>query len=242
MRMNSLILLAAATILVAGVSWSRAQQQPSTNEMIVEASRLIRSAESAPTPEQAISLLEKAHRKLVLITEVHPSSDLAVRLATGQGIGTVSLAGVQAAIKAATEKCWTLLSLLCVARLTFEAAMSEDKTSDNNALSYQRIESLAAIATAQGQAGQFSVAVETVALMDSAAALGDDRRAADYHAAYSRAEALVAIAAAQRQANQADEAQRPQRQDSRRRRSGRRILPGSTPETSRICSGRNRAV
>ena len=169
----------------------------------MEASRFIRSAESATTPVQAIGLLEEAHRTLELIIEVHPSSDMAVKLATGQGIGTVSLAGVQAAIKAATEQCWTSLSLLCVAHLTFEAEMSKDE----NVSGYGRTEALVAIATAQGQAGQFSAAFETVALIERAAALTDNRRRADYHAAASRTEALLAIAAAQRQAGQDDDAQ-----------------------------------
>ena len=71
---------------------------------------------------------------------------------------------------------------------------------DENVSGYGRTEALVAIATAQGQAGQFSAAFETVALIERAAALTDNRRRADYHAAASRTEALLAIAAAQRQA------------------------------------------
>ena len=152
--MNCLKSFIVATLFLASPSWSHAEQSPSANQLVVEASRLIMSAENAPAPEQAISLLEEAHRKLVLITEVHPSSHLAVRLATGQGIGTVSLAGVQAAIKAATERCWDSLSLLCVARLTLDA-VTADKDSSNS------VEALITVASAQMKAGDLEAAQAT---------------------------------------------------------------------------------
>ena len=183
---KSLIVVA---MLVATASWCHAQQPASANEMVVEASQLIMSAESAPTPAQAISLLEAAHRKLVLITEVHPSSDMAVRLATGQGIGTVSLAGVQAAIKAATEQCWDSLSLLCVARLTVETAMSDDRgrRQFRGTLIQVWDKALSLAAKAQAAAGQFGAAVKTAELIEFVR---------------WRAEALRAVAKAQAAAGQ----------------------------------------
>lgn len=209
-------------LLVVNTSWSHAEQPPSANELVVEASRLILSADSALTPEQAIRLLEEARRKLVLITEVHPSSHLAVRLATGQGIGTVSLAGVQEALKAATERCWDSLSLLCVARLTLDAVMSDEddfrradylitvasaqmkagaaeaaqatwKRATNIALSGSRSDmALPKIVAAQAAAGQFDTAVKTAEMIEGG---------------YSRSVALLDIAAAQRKAGKAEEAQ-----------------------------------
>ena len=183
--MNCLKSFVVAITVVVSAAWSHAEQPPSANELVVEASRLIVSAESAPTPEQTIRLLEEAHRKLVLITEVHPSSHLAVRLATGQGIGTVSLAGVQEAIKAATEQCWDSLSLLCVARLTVETAMSVDGD-----YKYLWDEALRDAAKAQAAAGQFDAAVKTAELIKFAR---------------WRVEALLNIAAAQRKAGKAEE-------------------------------------
>ena len=185
MTRNRLTRWTGVALLLASVSWSHAQPPPSANELVVEAGRLIMAAESAPTPVQAIDLLEEAHRKLVVITEVHPASDMAVKLATGQGIGTISLAGVQAAIKAATERCWTSLSLVCVARLTFEAAMLEESVDD-------REQALSVVAKGQAAAGQFSAAVKTAQLMVGFR---------------SRVETLSAIAAAQSKAGQAEEVQ-----------------------------------
>ena len=151
--------LIAAAVLVASASWSHAEQSPSANELVVEASRLIMSAENAPAPEQAIRLLEAAHRQLVLIIEAHPSSDLAVKLATGQGVGTVSLAGVQAAIKAATEQCWTTLSLPCVAQLTLDALMSEE---EENRFPLLSLHNFITIASAQMKAGDSGGVQETL--------------------------------------------------------------------------------
>ena len=185
--MHCLKSLIVVTMFVASPSWSHAEQLPSANQLVVEASQLILSADSASTPEQAISLLEAAHRKLVLITEAHPSSHLAVRLATGQGIGTVSLAGVQAAIKAATEQCWTSLSLLCVARLTVETAIAADRD-----VRYLWDKALRDAATAQAAAGQFAAAIKTVELIQLTG---------------WRAKALLNITAAQRKARKAEEAQ-----------------------------------
>lgn len=218
--MHYLKSLIATAVLVASASWSNADQSPSANEMIVEASRLIRAADSASTPDQAISLLEAAHRQLMLITEVHPSSDLAVKLATGQGIGTVSLAGVQAAIKAATERCWDSLSLLCVARLTVETAMSADR--DSKQL-WDR--SLSNAAKAQAAAGQFDAAVKTAELIEHGgprtrtlwSVVAAHAAAGQFSAAVKTAEmidnasgrtgTLLDVAAAQRKAGKAEDAQ-----------------------------------
>ena len=186
MTSTRLTFWAIAVMVAAHVSWSHAQPPPSANELVVEAGRLILSAERAATPEQAISLLEEAQRKLELITEVHPSSDMAVKLATGQGIGTVSLAGVQAAIKATTAKCWTSLSLICVLRLISDAT-PEGFASPSLSLEIY----LPVVVAAQAAAGQFSAAVETAELFNG----------------WRRQQALLEVAVRQRKAGQAEEAQ-----------------------------------
>ena len=216
-------LWALAALILASTSWSHAQPPPSANELVVEASRLIRSAESVATPEQTISLLEEAHRKLELIIEVHPSSDMAVRLATGQGIGTVSLAGVQAAIKAATEKCWTSLSLVCVAHLTLGAVRSQEE------FILAPVDEFIAVASAQMKMGAvensratFKLATDTavsegeegeyylVKIPEAQAAVGlfgDAVKTTELiEDANLRAHALLAIAAAQSQAGQFSDA------------------------------------
>ena len=222
-----LTLGALVALFLASPAWSPAQQPPSANELIVEASRLIRAAESAITPEQTISLLGAAQRTLELLTEVHPASDLAVKLATGQGIGTVSLAGVQAALKAATAQCWTSLSLLCVARLTLDATPSSEDAP------YERVDYLIRVATAQMKAGASEDARATLkiaatvilsekyeelrahSLSDIAIAqaeagqFGDAVKTAELIEDDSlRAFTLLAVAAAQRKAGQAEAAQR----------------------------------
>ena len=68
------------------------------NRLMVEAVGLIGAAEREPSAEERFRLLHRAHELLLEIVERHPSTTLAVKLATGQRIGTVSLAGVREAL------------------------------------------------------------------------------------------------------------------------------------------------
>ena len=126
--MKMTVWVVAAT-LAAAAPWARARE-PGVDGLLKDVSRHIVGAKRARTPERAIALLEQARRKLLFITQAHPSSEAAVRLATGKGIGAISLARVGNAIEEATAKCWTSASSVCVSRLTLQAATSFDAGSD----------------------------------------------------------------------------------------------------------------
>ena len=68
------------------------------NRLMVEAVGLIEAAGNEPSAEERYRLLRTAHELLTDIVERFPSTDLAVRLATGQRIGSVSLAEVREAM------------------------------------------------------------------------------------------------------------------------------------------------
>ena len=69
------------------------------NRLMIEAVKLIHASEIEPSADGKYKLLEQAHDNLVEIVDRHPSSDLAVKLATGQRIGDVSLSGVREAME-----------------------------------------------------------------------------------------------------------------------------------------------
>ena len=68
------------------------------NRLMVEAVGLIGAAEREPSAEERFRLLHRGYELLLDIVERYPSAALAVKLATGQRIGTVSLAGVREAL------------------------------------------------------------------------------------------------------------------------------------------------
>ena len=71
------------------------------NRLMVEAVSLIQASEREPSAAGKFRFLKEAHDNLVEIVDQHPSSDLAVRLATGQAVGSVSLSGVREAMERA---------------------------------------------------------------------------------------------------------------------------------------------
>ena len=62
------------------------------NRLMVEAVRDIRHADLEPSAEGKFARLKRAHDKLLAIVQRYPSTDLAVKLATGQRVGNISLA------------------------------------------------------------------------------------------------------------------------------------------------------
>lgn len=69
------------------------------NRLMIEAVKLIQASEVEPSADGKYKLLKQAHDNLVEIVDRHPSSDLAVKLATGQRVGNVSLSGVREAME-----------------------------------------------------------------------------------------------------------------------------------------------
>ena len=76
-----------------------ADDSTQANRLLVEAMKLIQAAGTKQTAAEGLPLMESALAKLNKIVENHPSSDLAVKLITGQQIGDVSLAGVAHAVE-----------------------------------------------------------------------------------------------------------------------------------------------
>ena len=74
------------------------------NSLLVEAVQLIRAAEDETAAQKKLNLLKQAHGNLQTIMDDYPSTDLAVRLITGQQIGDLSLAGVVEAVEAAKKE------------------------------------------------------------------------------------------------------------------------------------------
>ena len=76
-----------------------ADDSTQANRLLVEAMKLIQAAGTKQTATERLPLMESALAKLNEIVENHPSSDLAVKLITGQQIGDISLAGVVDAVE-----------------------------------------------------------------------------------------------------------------------------------------------
>lgn len=110
---------------------SQETESAAVNVLIVEAGQLIRSADDTVSLGDRISMLEDARDKLQSVLDNYPAHDFALRLATGQSIGAVSLAGVEEAIDNAMAECWNEPTMACVSRLVEQQAASsrvcEDK-------------------------------------------------------------------------------------------------------------------
>ena len=85
---------AVATLCVALVGLpALADDAAQANRLMVEAVRHIEAAKTAPSDAERARRLRSAHDRLTEIVQRFPSTELAVQLATGQQIGSVSLAG-----------------------------------------------------------------------------------------------------------------------------------------------------
>ena len=158
-------------ILVGVVSFSlaasvvRAEQPADPNHLLVEAGRLILNAESSTSLEDKMRLLEKAQGKLMTIVDSYPSSELAVKLVTGQGIGTISLSAIREAIKEAASNCWTSTSFVCVSYLARENAKLIDDP-DKRSRAFDSV--IAAQVRAQTIARRFAEAAQFAESIDDA--------------------------------------------------------------------------
>ena len=97
------LFLFLAFLLCLPAAPGHADDAARANRLLIEAVGYIREAGLEPSPEGKFTLLKKAHDRLVEIVERHPSTDLAVKLATGQRIGNVSLPAVREAMDRASR-------------------------------------------------------------------------------------------------------------------------------------------
>ena len=86
-------------VLCVSLAPAAAHDSGQANRLLVEAAKLIQAAGTKQAVTEKLPLMESALAKLNEIVENHPSSDLAVKLITGQHIGHISFAGVTDAIE-----------------------------------------------------------------------------------------------------------------------------------------------
>ena len=87
-------------LVVCLLTWpALADDTGEANKLMIEAIRLMDAVDLEPSAEKKFDLLKEAHGKLTEIIDRYPSTDLAVKLATGQRIGKVSLDKVRKALE-----------------------------------------------------------------------------------------------------------------------------------------------
>ena len=131
------------------------------NSMFVEAVKLIQSSQNTLHNEDKLALLDKALGKLNEIIDSYPSSDLAVKLITGQSIGNMNLETVAKTAKKLRDSverekgvCNEAPTTKCI--LAFALAEAKTIENDNN-----RSHVLSGIAVAQAKAGDIEAAFVT---------------------------------------------------------------------------------
>ena len=97
--------LAITLLLFSWAAPAIADDTGKANEPLVEAVQLIQSADKAASWEKRLRLSEEALSNLNKIVERYPSTDLAVKLVSGQTIGRISL---ESAAEAVEEAHWRL--------------------------------------------------------------------------------------------------------------------------------------
>jgi len=99
MRRIAAILIAITLLFSAGATL--ADDTASANKLFVEAVKLVKSAEGEKSFEKTLSVMEEALARLYKIIDDYPSSDLAVKLISGQSVGGISQEDVgEAAVRA----------------------------------------------------------------------------------------------------------------------------------------------
>ena len=120
----------AAAALISSTEPAAAQaQEPAANRLFVEAQRLTLQAATVPLADR-IRLLQQARENLKAIIERHPESSLAVKLISGQSIGTVSLEKADIALRDVTwARCKSMTPTItydCILEHVLESGPSTD--------------------------------------------------------------------------------------------------------------------
>ena len=156
------------TLLLAlcALCWSafpvQASDESPANRLFVEAAKLIQVAEEEAGAARKLELLKRAKHKLERIVDSHPSSGLAVKLISGQKIGTVSLAGLDDEIEVAViHACPQAPTLDCV----LSTAVATAKTIED---AYTRAWTFAEISAARAKAGYIAEAFATAKTIENA--------------------------------------------------------------------------
>jgi len=98
-RILATLAVVVALLFSAGATF--ADDTSEANKLFVEAVKLVKSVEDIRDPIEKAAALEEALRKFNEIVDDYPSSDLAVKLISGQSVGDISLKGVGREVKSA---------------------------------------------------------------------------------------------------------------------------------------------
>ena len=124
------------------------------NKVLVETVKVMQSVERTMTTRNKLSLLETVQHNLRTIIDHYPSTDLAVKLITGQAIGNISLEGVDRVIEVAKEACLLSPNSACLFSLSVIAA---GKIEDANSRDW----ALNEVASGKARDGNFGGAFDT---------------------------------------------------------------------------------
>ncbi len=139
----------------AGAARAASDDDAAANRLLVETVQLVEQAEATESPGDRAALYERALDNLDAIVAQHPSSDLAVRLATGQSIGNLDRSKIERRWRLdSAEHCLAQASRACV--LDLKARIGE--TFEDSSL---RSSSRADTAASQARRGLFDEAIET---------------------------------------------------------------------------------
>ena len=139
--------------ITLGLACSPVDEEAEVNRRFVEAVALLEAAESESAAPTKLALLEQVETTLQTIITRYPSTTLAVKLASGQQIGNVSLATVATAVEAARgPACQVAPTSACVIAQALALAQTLDEWRRPRALDHIT-ERLVNIALAQAQAG-----------------------------------------------------------------------------------------
>ncbi len=150
-------------LVTLGLACGPVDEGAEANKRFVEAVALLEAAESEPYAPTKLALLEQAETTLQTIVTRYPSTDLAVKLTSGQQIGNVSLATVATAVEAARgPACQVAPTAACVIAQAVALAQTLDGWGRSQALR-NVIRALAGIAPVQTQTGNRAGAQATLA-------------------------------------------------------------------------------
>lgn len=140
-------------LIILGLACGSVDKEAEANKRFVEAVALLETAEGESAAPAKLALLEQAETTLQTIITRYPSTTLAVKLASGQQIGNVSLATVATAVEAAQgPACQVAPTSACVIAQAVALAQTLDRWQRSRALDHL-IERLTNIALVQAQAG-----------------------------------------------------------------------------------------
>ena len=149
-------------LITLGLACGSVDEEAEANRRFVEAVALLEASKSEPAAPAKLSLLEQAETTLQTIITRYPSTTLAVKLASGQQIGNVSLATVATAVEAARgPACQVAPTSTCVIAQALALAQTLDEYQRSRALDHIT-ERLTDIALVQAQAGDRAKAQKTI--------------------------------------------------------------------------------